>query len=255
MAEKTVRKLAAISGIAPVTDGTVSDTLRRMDKSGIDMCVCLNIATSLTAHTTINNTTCENNRIHKGKMVFFGSVNPFVPDALDELCRIRDLGIPGIKLHPDYQNFFTDDKRLFDFYDRCRELDLITVFHSGWDCYSPNLIHSAPHMNRKVAENFPGLRMVLAHFGGLAMYEEVLSELAGLPNVWFDTAMCGSISPDKKTAMAIINKHPAEHILLGSDCPWEDPADSARYIESPPLSDDRKEMIFKNNALSLLSLK
>lgn len=254
IAAKALARLQGFSGITPVTDGTISGTISRFEEFGIDMCVSLNIATSLTAHTTINNICAEDNAMYDGKMVFFGSVNPLSPDALDELDRIKTLGIKGIKVHPDYQGFYTNEKRIYPFYEKVSEIGLPIVFHAGWDCYSPNDIHSTPLMNRQVALDFPNMKMVLAHFGGLNMWEQVRDLLAGLPNVWFDTAMCKTMGLSKELFMEIYNRHSEDRVMLGSDCPWENPAESVKYVESLPLSDAQKEKVFNLNALSLLDI-
>ena len=102
-------------------------------------------------------------------MISTGSVHPDNPDALNELQRIKDLSIKAIKLHPDYQGFFIDEEKLFPIYQMCSDLDLPIVFHSGWDCYSPQLVHAMPEASAKIAKKFPRLKMVLAHFGGLKL--------------------------------------------------------------------------------------
>ena len=53
------------------------------------------------------------------------------------------------------------------------------VFHAGWDCYSPQLIHARPKASAEVAQAFPRLKMVLAHMGGLKLEDEVLAFFGG----------------------------------------------------------------------------
>jgi len=156
--------------------------------------------------------------------------------------------LKGIKLHPDYQDFFIDEERLYPIYEACSELELPIVFHAGWDCYSPDVIHAVPAASAKVAADFPKLKMVLAHFGGLRLWDDVETFLTGLENVYFDTAMAATYMQDPGIAMRIINKHPIENIFMGSDCPWEAPDRSAAFVESLPISDDRKEKILGQNA-------
>lgn len=96
--------------------------------------------------------------------------------------------------------------------------------------------------------------MVLAHFGGIHLWDEVESLLAGRENVYFDTAMAATYMRDPKIAMKILEKHPIENIFLGSDCPWESPDRSIAFVESLPISDDRKEKILGRNAASFYGL-
>lgn len=254
VAPKAIGKLAAIAGIEPFTDGTVGDTLASQERTGVDICVCLNIATNPGQEHTINNTAASICKEYPNRLIAFGSVHPDSPDAMEELAHIKELGIPGVKMHPDYQGFMADEERLDPIYDRISELGLPLVLHAGWDCYSPNLIHCPPERSASVARKFPKLKLVLAHFGGLKQWDQVLEHLAGLPNVYFDTAMAATYQLSEELAMKILNRHPAENILLGSDCPWEDPRASVRWVQALPLSESRKEAILSGNACRLLGL-
>lgn len=252
VAPKAVGKLAMISGIVPFTDGTVADTLAKMDKNGIDKSVCLNIATRPGQERTINDTAAMLYETSGGRLVGFGSVHPDSPDAVEELARCKALGLRGIKLHPDYQEFIVDEPRLWPIYEALQELDLFVTFHAGWDCYSPDHIHCAPENAARVAKAFPRLRMCLAHFGGMRMWDDVDNYLAGLENVYFDTAMASTMGLSLALARRIISRHDTDHIMLGSDCPWEDPAVSAAWVKGLGLGDALTEKILGGNAASLI---
>lgn len=252
VAEKAVGKLEIISKIKPSTNGTVDDTLNHMAKCNVDIFINLNIATSPNQQEKINTVAAENNQKYKN-MISTGSVHPDNPNAVSELYRIKELKIPAIKLHPDYQEFMIDEERLFPIYDECSNLNIPIIFHSGWDCYSPELVHAKPYSSATIASRFPNLKMVLAHFGGLKMWDDVIEHLTGKENVYFDTAMAASYM-DIDTAMKIINKHPIENIFLGSDCPWESPEKSIQFIYSLPISDDKKDKILYKNALDFFSI-
>lgn len=254
IAEKAINRLAKISGIKPATNGTVSETVSYMKKLNIDHFVNLNIATAPGQQSTINNTAYENNKIYP-EMISTGSVHPDNPDAIDELYRIKSLSIKAIKLHPDYQEFFIDEEKLYPIYQTCSDIDLPIVFHSGWDCYSPNKVHARPEASASIAKKFPKLKIILAHFGGLKMWDDVIEFLAGIENVYFDTAMAATYMNDKNIALKILKKHPIENVFLGSDCPWESPAESIKFIESLSLSDDQKEKILGLNAASFFNIK
>lgn len=254
IAPKAVGKLAVISGITPFTDGTVGDTLAKMEPNGIDVSVCLNIATRPGQERTINDTAARLFNESGGRLVGFGSVHPDSPDAVDELSRCKELGLKGIKLHPDYEGFMVDDAKMWPIYRALEELGLFVTFHSGWDCYSPDHIHCPPERAAKVAKAFPHLRMCFAHFGGLRMWDDVNDHLAGLDNVYFDTSMSSTMGLSRELALKIISRHPADNILLGSDCPWENPAVSVRWVEALGLGPDRTEAVLGGNAKRILGL-
>ena len=254
IAPKAVGKLAAISGLAPYTDGTVADTLRGMDRAGVDISVCLNIATRPGQEHTINSTAAEVTANSGGRLVAFGSVNPDSPDWREELVRIGELGLKGIKFHPDYQDFTVDEEKMWPLYDALQGTGLMVTFHSGWDCYSPDHIHCFPDAAARMARKFPGTRFCFAHMGGLRLWDQVYEHLVGIPNVYMDTAMAATLGLEPELARKIILEHVPGHIFLGSDCPWEDPAVSVSYVRSLGLAFDVTEGLLWRNAAEAIGI-
>ena len=184
------------------------------------------------------------------RIIPFGSVHIDSEDRLEELERVKKLGMKGIKLHPDYQGFFFDDPRAYPVYERCADLGLIVVIHAGSDPVSPGVIHADPQAIARVLDRFPKLILVAAHFGGTDCWDDVLRHLVG-KQVYLDTALsAGNIPAD--TARQIIRAHGAHRILFGSDCPWHSSAMDAEFIRSLGLSEQEEEQIFYQNACALL---
>ncbi len=252
VAEKAMGNLSATSGMNPSTDGTLKGLKERLKQSGIEAAVVLPIATKPSQHEVVNKWAANING--KDRIYAFGSVYPGADDALYYLEKIKADGLHGVKLHPDYQNFFVEDEKAFPVYQKCVELNLPVLFHGGYDPLSPDTIHATPEGLLKVHESFPELTMIIAHLGGMYRWDRVECLLAGRPgNIYFDTAViAGEIG--QKQLMRIISKHGADRILLGSDCPWDDPAGEIAMIERLPLSRSEKELIFYKNAQKLLKI-
>ena len=255
IARRTVELLSRRSGLTPATDGTVGDTLQKLAQWGISLGVLFGIATKPSQQRSINDFAAKTMRENAGRCVCFGTVHWAAPDALDEIERIRELGLPGIKLHPDYQDFLIDDPKMFPVYDRCAALGLPVLFHTGYDPVSPELMHAPPERSRRAALAFPKMTFVLAHMGSNGYWQNdvVERELCGLPNVWFDTSLASNTLP-RDHAERIIRKHGADRVLCASDCPWSNPMDAFRYLEGMKLSDGEKENIYARNARRLLGL-
>lgn len=252
IAEKAITGLTATSGFPPCTDGTLSGLIKKMQETGIDGAVVLPIATKPTQHEVLNSWAAEIN--NKNGIYAFGSVHPDGEDAILWLDRIREMGLYGIKLHPDYQNFVADDKKAFPIYEKCSEMKMPVLFHAGFDPLSPDFIHGSPESLCNIHEAFPDLIMICAHMGGMYRWEQVERLLAGKPgNIYFDLGFTeGEIG--EKLLMRIIKKHGAERILLGSDCPWDDPKNELEMVKKLPLTDEEKELIFYKNAKKLLGI-
>ena len=187
-------------------------------------------------------------------VVSFGSVHPDADDAIDELYRIKEAGLKGIKLHPDYQNFFVDDDRMFRIYETVNKLGLLLTFHAGVDIGVPDPVHCTPQRLKNILPMFDNTNIIAAHFGGYLLWDEVEEILVGEKNLYIDTSFCHTRMPPL-WAKRIIEKHGADKILLGSDLPWSAPDKEMEFIKSLGLSDDVLADIFGNNAARLLGLE
>ncbi len=250
LAPRAIGSLSAASGgLTPYTDGTVAGLLRSMDECGVSHSVMLNIATKPKQQTRINDWAAE---ISSDRITAFGSIHPDAEDVFDELDRIRSLGLKGVKLHPEYQNFEVDEPRMFPIYRKIASLGLITVFHAGQDIGFMPPAKAAPDKLLRALPAFDGAPVVAAHFGGYIMWDDVLDQLCGLP-VYFDTSFCfGRIQ--HPLAQAIAEKHTPDRLLFGTDLPWSDAKTERRVIDSLDLSAEDKEKIYFRNAAKLLQL-
>ncbi len=247
IAARAMEKLSyASGGLIPQTNGTVEGLKAIMKKDGIDKSVTLAIATNEKQQRSVNDfiisQSCE-------EIIPFGSVFPDASDALEELERISSLGVKGIKLHPEYQQFFVDDEKMKPIYKKASELGLIIIFHAGEDFGYPAPYHATPERLRNAAKWIDS-PMVCAHWGASCMGEDVLKYLCDIP-VYFDTAFGYGTMP-KERAQRILEKKGVDYILFGSDCPWHAPSWDVRMIESLDITESDKEKIYHLNAKKLL---
>jgi len=236
----------ASGGLRPTTDATVSGIRASMKEQGVAKSVVLSIATNAGQQKNVNDFAAS---INGDDIVAFGSVYPHSPDALSELERIKSLGLKGIKLHPEYQQFYTDDEKMKPLYKKISELGLITVFHAGNDFGYRPPYHNMPENMANALKWFDS-PVVAAHWGGVGAGEEVLNRLCGL-DVYFDTSFGYGTMP-KYVAECIIEKHGTDKILFGTDSPWHCAEWELRLLNSLGLSESDKEKIFSKNALGLL---
>ena len=105
IAARAIGQIAGKADLIPETDGTAEGLRRRLQEWGVDKGVVLPIATKPTQQTIINDWAAQQ---QDDTLYCYGSVHPDAPDVLEELERIRQLGLHGIKLHPDFQRFDID---------------------------------------------------------------------------------------------------------------------------------------------------
>lgn len=251
IASGAIEKLSHVSGgLTPYTDGTISGVQASMAEHNVDLSVVLNIATNARQQQSVNDFAAQMNQ--QENIVAFGSVYPHSDDALEELERIKSLGLKGVKLHPDYQRFQVDDPKMKPIYQKISQLELITVFHAGYD-YGFEPPYMCMPENMANALRWFSSPVIAAHWGGFNVSDQVLQHLCGL-DIYFDTAF-GYASMPKYYAEKILEKHGAEKILFGTDLPWHTPEMELRLLNTLGLSEREYNQICFENAQKLLGIE
>ncbi len=252
MAEKTIRKMEEAANVKAFTNGTLQELKGSMKNSKVDISVLLPVATRPTQFETINRYAAEVSG--KEGIISFGGVHPDTKQYKEELQEIKRLGLPGIKLHPDYQVTFIDDPKMVRIIRYAVELELIVSIHAGLDIGLPDPIHCPPERAAKMLEQIDpsNARIILAHMGGFGQWDAVEKYLVG-KKVWFDTSYTlGSLT--KEQFRRIVKNHGADRILFGTDSPWSGQKECIRYITEMDLTEVETERIFWKNGAELLGL-
>ncbi|MBQ9717660.1 MAG: amidohydrolase family protein [Clostridia bacterium] len=253
LAERALGTLAVKVRMIPETNGSIAGLLEAMDRCGVDRSVVCNIATNARQMTNVNNFAIETLRMYGDRLTPLGSINPQAERQSEEIERLRNAGIPGLKLHPDYMGYRIDDSVYDEIFDTASELGMFIIIHAGFDVYSPGKVWAPPEAVRKRLEKSPGTTLICAHFGGNMMWTEVEEKLLGR-NLYIDTSMGYLEGLSREQASRMLNKHDSDRILFGSDCPWSNPGETFRYVDSLSITDEQKEKIFYRNASELLNL-
>jgi len=250
IAPKTISALEKVSGIKAATDGTMIGLLHSMEQAGVDMSVILPVVTKPSQFDSINTFAKSVNAQYAGKLLSFGGIHPDCEDYRKKLEYIKELGLPGIKIHPDYQGVMIDDVRYMNIIEYADALDLIIVTHAGVDIGLPDPVHCPPDRMRRVLDTIRPKKMILAHMGGWKQWEEVCDCLAG-EEVYLDTAFTFDFI-GQEILMKILKKHDHNKILFATDSPWSDAARDIRAVGTLPVELRTKEAIFSGNARKLL---
>ncbi|MDE6425505.1 MAG: amidohydrolase family protein [Ruminococcus sp.] len=252
LAGRALSGLSDTSGKTPATDGTVKGLREIMQKNNIKEFLILPVATKPSQQTNINNWASS---VMGNGLYAFGTVHPDAENAIEEIKRIKSLGLYGVKFHSEYQKFCPDEERMFPIYKKIAECGLIALFHGGYDPFGDGEIRCTPERMAHTVEKFPELTFVVAHLGGLNLWDDVEKYLAGkYSNLYLDISVIASFNIDKNQLLRIINTHGADKILFGSDCPWDNPINEINIINTLPISEEDKEKIFFRNAYKLLGL-
>ncbi len=250
IAARSIEALSQVSGVKAATDGTLNGLLASMDRSGVDLSVIMPVVTKPSQFETVNTFAAKVNEQYVGRLISFGGIHPDSEDYKAELDRIKELGLPGVKLHPDYQGVMIDDVRNMRIIEYANELGLIVLVHAGIDIGLPEPVHCPPDKARKVLNAIKPEKLVLAHMGGWKQWEEVYEYLAG-EKVYLDTAFSFDYM-NQDTFLKIWNKHNKDKVLFATDSPWSDARRDIRAVNELPISQQEKAAMFSRNALQLL---
>ena len=255
IAAAVVRKLESYTPRAVAhTDGTLSGLIASMEDANVDYSVIMPVLTAPHQFDGVNRFAAEHNC---GKIVYFGGIHPDCEDLEVKVDFIADLGLKGIKLHPDYQSTFVDDERYITIVRRALERGLLVTFHAGIDIGMPDPIHCTPERSAKLLDAVADLnegepKIIFAHLGGCDMPDDVLKYLCG-KNCLFDTGY-NIIYETDEHIMSIVRAHGADKILFASDSPWQSQRECVARLETLPLTDGEKSMILGGNAKKLLRI-
>ena len=250
LAGKALPKLREISQCETYSDGTREGTLKNFAAWGCAGGMALHIATNAHQQTSVNNFAKES---QGGPIYCFGSVYPYAENALEEMRRIQEMGLYGIKFHPDYQEFFIGDEAALPLYAEAERLGLPVAFHAGRDPLSPQLIHCPSQVLGKIANLFPKLTIIAAHMGGMETPQEAAQYLAGKKNVYFDTAFASHFL-NAAQFTELVKLHGSDRVLFATDCPWSTLPAERELLEAADLSPGEKERIAYKNAEELFQI-
>ena len=249
IAKGTIDFLAGVCKIKPYTDGTYEGLKKETLSSGVDLSVALPIVTKPSQFETINTFASH---YQERPVLSFGSIHPDCEDYKGKLRQIKEMGLKGIKLHPDYHEVYFNDIRYKRIISYASELDFIISVHAGADPKCPDDIHCTPPMSAEVIRDTEAPKLVLAHMGGNDQWDEVEEYLVG-KQVYFDTGVVLDKMPEEQF-IRIVRNHGADKILFATDSPWRGQKEFLEIIRRMPLTDDERKKILGENACKLLGL-
>lgn len=246
VADKAVAFLNQYYGVDCQGDGTIGDLLASAGEAGVTHLLVHAVATKPSQVENVNDWIAA----HIGGRVYgFGTVHPDYEDVGREIRRIASLGLKGLKLHPDFQQFVVDDPSLDKVYEAARAAHLPVLFHAG----DKNTDYSSPSRIANVVSRFPDLTVIAAHLGGYSEWSEAERWLIG-KNLYIDTSSSiWAIGPQK--AAALIRKHGVRRVLFGTDYPLTRHKEELGRFMSLGLTEEENRLILFDNAKRLLKIE
>jgi predicted TIM-barrel fold metal-dependent hydrolase len=169
--------------------------------------------------------------------------------------------IVGLKLYPGFEVFRPSEYACWPFYELCQEYALPVLFHSGESMGEVwREEYSAPEEIARVAEQFPSLNVIAAHFSQPHL-ERCLEALLRHPNLHADisglahpsvAAACGRDAIQVVLQRAV--QEIPQQVLFGTDWPICDVEAHLELVRGLSVDDATKAMVLSSNAVRLFRL-
>lgn len=178
----------------------------------------------------------------------YGTTHPDSADLKGDIQQIIDLGLHGVKLHPDFQEFNADSPEAFRIYE-LMEGKLPLIIHCGDARYD----WSAPHRIANICKTFPGLKVQAAHMGGYQCWSEADKCLPGLPNLFIDISSSMPFMSAQEGAERI-RRFGVDRSFFGVDFPmWSHTEELERFL-AMGFTEEENHMILAENFKRFIAL-
>ena len=249
---------------AAFTDHTIDGPkglLASMERAGIGISVLLPVVIDPKQVTKINERTLEMVRHFPDKLRSFAAFHPWVDDLEGTISTIKAQGFVGVKLHTIRGGWEPCSNRAFQAYALLDRYGLYATF----DTYShpeeltppmednfPNAFLTTPALLSEIHDQFPGLKMIVAHLGWPIGHRDVERYLVG-KKLYFDVSFAKFVTSEAR-ARQIMLGHDPSLILFGSDYPAGTQEESIAWINSLKLPAEMMAKIMEENARRILGV-
>lgn len=230
--------------------GTAKTLINQCDSVGVDKCLVTSVATTPHHAQSINTFIASEVELFPDRFIGFGSLHPESETLEEDAEQLIELGLKGVKLHPDIQNFKVDDSKVIKIFEICNEKKLPILLHTGDSRFD----NSNPNRVEKILKMFPDLTIIGAHLGGWSIWDKAPEILSKYKNLYVDT--CSSFyALSKERAREIIDLYGTDRVIFGTDFPMWKQDEELKFLFSLGLSDEDLENILHNNLAKILNIE
>jgi len=209
--------------ISPTAEGgnsiPVEELLKRMEKAGVDKAVTWLQPPYMRRLDKANEYVHASMKKHPDRILGFGWVDPYlgVEKAKKDVKKyISEYGFYGIKLNGAQNNFFIDDPQLsLPLIEEIAETGKPLALHVGADAHD----RTNPFRIAKIAEEFPKLRILMVHMGGVA-FDDLTNAAIEVAQKHLNLALIGS-GVRTTPILKAIKTLGSSRVCFGSDTPFE----------------------------------
>ncbi len=212
-------------------DETGEKLLEDMDRAGvtqswisvIDLGLASGVGEASLSYIEVNQAYCEIAARNPTRLIPFAGLDPRRPDAVKFLDRaINEWHMCGLKLIPA-AGFYPNDSNCCKLYALAEKKGIPVLVHTGPETMPLYSKFCYPVYMDEVANDFPGLKLIMAH-AGFGWWPEALNIASVRPNVYLDLAgwqpkMLHPVEAFYRPLRTILDTIGADRVMFGSDWP------------------------------------
>lgn len=159
--------------------GTIGELLKLMDACGIEKCVTFAPFTGNIDQCGFKPNDWLANEI-KGnpRLIPFGTIDMCLTKPEEDFYRILELGFPGIKMHPAFQDFNVLCDRARRIYRLCEQHHIFLSFHTG--VHRNRIKDSSLLLFDELSFDYPELCFSMEHLGGYSFFNEAVAVMTNV---------------------------------------------------------------------------
>ena len=238
---------------------SAEDLISVMDRDSVDQAVVFGFGwRDMDLCRRDNDYVIESVARYPDRLIGFAIVNPKSgPEAVREIERCAAEGLLGVgELMPDGQGFRIDDDRtMAPIVEVAMEHDMLLLAHCSEPVghLYPGKGTVTPDEIIRFARLFPEATLVCAHWGGGAIFYELMPEVARVMcNVYYDTA--ASLYLYKDDIFSLAARWAPGKVLFATDYPLIGPGRFIRRLEAARMPTATRRRMLGGNAWRILKL-
>ncbi len=223
------------------------DLVSLMDRNQIDSAAALSLRGVMVDWKAGNDETLAAAKKHAGRLIPMATMSPFMNGGRDELRRLSDAGMKGIRLFPSFHSYSLDS----DFVDE--------VCRAAAERKMPVVIPTRPMMNWRfkaipvesigaVIARHPGTTFLISGPNYLIEYQALVKVMRANANVVYEISCLQGFD----SVVNLVGEVGADRVLFGTGAVLNYPACNVAKLENAEITQSQREQIASKNAMRIL---
>ncbi|MGQ9650518.1 MAG: amidohydrolase family protein [Phycisphaerae bacterium] len=228
---------------------TAEDLVRLMDGNGIEKAAVLSLRGVLVDWRAGNDETLAAAGRHAGRLIPVATLSPFMDGDGDEVQRLADAGMRGVRLYPLFHSYPLDSEFTND------------VCRAAAGRRIPVMIPTRPIMNWRfktvaiesigaLATRHPSTTFIISGPNYLIEYRALVKVMKQCSNVHYEISCLQGFN----SVANLVEQVGVDRVLFGTGAALNYPACNVAKLDHAELSPQQRETIAARNALRILGL-